>query len=458
MRDIGSAIESIQREVGSDVLVTPADPTEYAVDGIEPLAVARPADAVELADVLRLAGEHRVPVFPRGAGFFSHLGAPLSASGIAIPLERLNAMVAYEPADLTVTVQSGMTLGALQRYVAECDQCLPLDPLCPDGATIGGIVAANASGPSRFRYGTVSDMVLGVRAIAMTGEMLSAGGRVVKNVAGYDLGSLLVGSLGTLAVLAELTFKVWPRPAARLTMLGRCASCEQAQEAATALIGSQLEPVFIELLNANALLGRGDSGGEGHASTSEPEHAAAIVVGFDGSGADVTYQRAEAESLLQRAGVATQSLDGDDGVVARMWLRTILRQIATGPTGLVTMRLSVLSSDVGTAIAGAQQLASDFDWRCAAQAHAGNGIVHIVAEAPSPTDEPPERVAGLCEGLREEAEGLGGWAIIERAPAGVKELAGVWGKAAPQGKLTASIKEAFDPAGILSPGRLPDGR
>ncbi|MFQ5810171.1 MAG: FAD-linked oxidase C-terminal domain-containing protein, partial [Armatimonadota bacterium] len=109
-------------------------------------------------------------------------------------------------------------------------------------------------------------------------------------------------------------------------------------------------------------------------------------------------------------------------------------------------------------VACAERLASDFDWRCAAQAHAGNGIVRVMVEAASPTDEPPERVAGLCEGLREEVDGLGGWAMVERAPAAVKELAGVWGRAGPHQKLMASIKEAFDPAGILSPGRLPNGR
>ncbi|MFQ5808768.1 MAG: FAD-binding oxidoreductase, partial [Armatimonadota bacterium] len=356
MPDIGSAIESIQGELDSDVLAAPPDAAEYAIDGNEPVAVARPGDADELADVLRLADEHEVAVVPRGAGFFSHLGAPLSATGIAISLERLDAMVAYEAADLTVTVQSGMTLGTLRRHLAEHDQCLPLDPLCPDDATIGGIVGANASGPSRLRYGTVSDMLLGVRAITPIGDTLGARSRVVKNVAGYDLASLLVGSLGTLAVLTELTFKVWPRPAARITVPGRCASCEQAEEAAATLIASQLEPTFVELLNANALRGHTPSGEEGDPWSSEPYHAGAIVAGFGGSEADVEYQGAEVESLLHRAGVETQSLQGEDEAAARAWLRAIPRRIATGPTGLVTMKLSVLSSNVGAAIACAERL------------------------------------------------------------------------------------------------------
>ena len=447
MRDLRASIETIRRDLGPDVLTIPADPAQHAIDGIEPLAVAQPDTPDRLARILRLAAKHRVPVVPRGAGYFSHLGGCLSEAGIVISLARLHGVVAYEPADLTITVQAGMTLRALQRHLAARRQCLPLDPPCPDDATIGGIVAANATGPSRFRYGTCTDMLLGLRAVAPTGDTLNAGGRVVKNVAGYDLTSLLVGSLGTLAVLTELTFKVWPRPAASAMVLGRCGSLEQAHEAAERLVSSQLQPTFVELLNEHALVGTGDP-------APPAAHRAAIVTGFSGSASDIAYQLPQAELLLQDAGLETQGLVGDEEPAARAWLRDIIRRIATGPTGLVTLKLSVLSTDIPSGIAKAAQLASDFGLRCAAQAHAGNGIIYIVVEAPSPTDEPPERVSGLCEALCEEAERLGGWAVVERAPATMKQLAGAWGRGGRQHGLMTSIKQALDPTGILNPGRL----
>lgn len=462
MPDLPEAIQSIQRELGSELLTAPDDPAHCVVNGTEPLALAQPATADELSAFLKLAGEHAVPVVPHGAGCFSHLGGQLSGPAVVLSTTYLNEIIAYEPADLTVTVQAGTTLRALQRRLAKHGQWLPLDPPCTDEATLGGIVAANAGGPSRLRYGTASDIVLGLGAVSATGETLNAGGRVVKNVAGYDLTSLLVGSLGTLAVLTELTFKVWPRPAARLMVLGRCESCEQAHEAAGELIASQLEPTFVELLNANALAGAGPERraprplpavGE-DAEPSPSEHGAAVIAGFAGSEQDIVYQGPSAEALLQGLDVETETLEGAAELAGHAWLRTIVSRRGAGPTGLAAMKLSVLSSDVAKAIEKAEGLAADFDWRCAAQARAGNGVVHIIFESPSPIDEPPERVGALCEALREEAQRLGGWAVIERAPAAVKELVDVWGNAGRQHKLIASIKDALDPAGILSPGRI----
>lgn len=453
MRDLRSAIESLQRELGPEVLAPPDEPSRYTVDGQEPLALAQPGTVDELAAILRLATEHNVPVAPYGSGSFVHLGAPPAAAGMALSLARLNTIVAHEPADLTVTVQAGVTLGDLQRCLGEHDQCLPLDPACSDEATIGGIVAAGASGPSRFRYGTSADMLLGMRAVAATGEPMKAGGRVVKNVAGYDLTRLFVGSLGTLGVLTELTFKVWPRLPERAMVVGWCESCEQAQQVAAALVASQLEPAFVELLNGRSL-GRADH----WPLSTDDGGSAAVIAGFWGTDAETSYQLTEAKALFLETGARPEGVRGEDERAARLWLRTLVPRIGGGPAGLVTMKLSVLSSDVAKVISKAGQLAGDFGWRCAAQAHAGNGIVYVIVEAPSPIDEPFERVAGLCEELRAETQRLGGWAIIERGPVAVKKLAGVWGNTGAQWELMASIKRAFDPAGILNPGRLTDGR
>ncbi|HYN88624.1 MAG TPA: FAD-binding oxidoreductase, partial [Ardenticatenaceae bacterium] len=224
------------------------------IDGVHPAALVAPADEDELSGVLAVAGEQGLAVVPHGAGTRQTLGARPSTDRplVRLDLHRLDRVLAYEPADLTVTAQAGVTLGALQARLAEAGQWLPLDPPLAANASLGGLVAAGESGPHRLRFGTPRDLLIGFRAVLSDGLAFSGGAKVVKNVSGYDLPKLMCGSLGTLAVLTELTFKVQPLPPAAASLVADCPSFEIARDASRALLNSPLRPVACELLPAAA--------------------------------------------------------------------------------------------------------------------------------------------------------------------------------------------------------------
>ena len=184
----------------------------YAVDGLSPRIVVMPATPHEVAAVLETANASGAAVLPRGGGTQTALGMPPQRYDVALDLKRLNGVVEYEPADLTVTVEAGMRLSELQKLLGEKGQWLPLDPPLPDEATIGGVLATNVSGPARLRYGSSRDLVIGMTVALASGEVVKSGGRVVKNVAGYDLAKLHIGALGTLGVIVQAVFKVAPLP------------------------------------------------------------------------------------------------------------------------------------------------------------------------------------------------------------------------------------------------------
>src|SRR3990172_741034 len=193
-----SVLRHLESIVGAKGLLPPERPDAFAVDGLTPQAAVAPASYEQAAEVMRYAHAEGLAVIPWGGGTHIHVGNLPRRYDIALSLSRLNAVVEHEPADLTTTVQAGMTLSELQGRLGAAGQLLPLDPPGGERATIGGILATNASGPWRHAFGGARDMTIGLRVVTAEGRITRAGGRVVKNVAGYDLCKLYIGSLGTL--------------------------------------------------------------------------------------------------------------------------------------------------------------------------------------------------------------------------------------------------------------------
>jgi len=220
----------------------------------------QPASPRELADALATAAAERKPVHLGGAFTKRRMGGPIDESGVTISTARLNKILQYNAADLTLSVEAGFPYAELQRRLAENGQMLPLDPAFGDRATVGGVVASNSSGPRRRLHGTARDVVIGMQIAGMDGKITESGGMVVKNVAGLDTGKLHIGALGTLGAIAVVNFKLLPLPVATRTFVKSFDTAGDAVAARDALLESILQPLALDLVNPLAATALGLSG------------------------------------------------------------------------------------------------------------------------------------------------------------------------------------------------------
>jgi glycolate oxidase FAD binding subunit len=403
--------------------VTPGGSAD-AVDGRVPSWVVHPGNAAEVQSCVRAAGAEGLALVARGRGTHLAIGAPPTRLDLVVALDRLSRVVCHEAADMTVTVEAGCPLDALAEVLARAGQWLPLDPPRPHATTVGGLVAADLSGPLRFSQGRVRDLLIGIRTVGADGALVSGGGRVVKNVAGYDLPKLHVGALGTLGIVVEATFKLRPRPPWERAVVIACRSAEAAGEAA--LLAGDLGPAWLELAGPGGLP-------EG------PGEGAAVVVGAAGIAEEVADAQARAVDLARASGLGALAVD--DGAA----LRARFAAFATEPAAAV-LRAAMLPTEVGAFVASVHRTGGPV--RCLA--HAASGVVRIAVQAAEP-------VAGLVARLRPPLEECGGSLVVERAPPALKAVLDVWGGPGPAFPLMRGVKQALDPAGLFAPGRFVGG-
>src|SRR5207249_4600534 len=210
--EAGAEMMRLCAEVGATNVLGTVELAPYVVEGRTPEAARVPGSVDEVRAVVEIAAGAGIPIVPWGGGTAAAVGTPTPQAGIVLDLKRLGQLVEHEPRDLTATVEAGMTMAALQSPLRARGQWLSLDPPDPAQATIGGVIAANASGPRRHLYGTARDLLIGVTVVTGDGVVVRGGGKVVKNVAGYDLPKLFVGSHGTLGVIVSVTVKLRPLP------------------------------------------------------------------------------------------------------------------------------------------------------------------------------------------------------------------------------------------------------
>jgi glycolate oxidase FAD binding subunit len=386
-----------------------------AIDGVAPRCRLTPDSADELAAALKAAADAGQAVAAVGGGTQLDLGMPPSRLDVVIETTRLDRVVEYEPADLTVTVEAGMRFGELQRRLGEQGQFLALDPPALPEATIGGLIATNASGPLRFAHGTARDLVIGTRVANPDGTLTRAGGRVVKNVAGYDLNKLYIGSLGTLAIIVELSFKLAPIPPASDTLVGDFDVPDAAAEVVRAVIHAPLSPLAIELVGSRRVVFR--LGGYPRAVERQVRDLSKLIADHGGRVADTS---AEVWDELVRARVAARQR----AVVVK----------ATAPISLASRLVAILESRL-------REL-EPLVW-----AHAGSGVAYAACSAP--------RDAGALASARDDVQALGTNAslVVERCPTALKGAIDVWGDPGPSLSLMRAIKARLDPNNTLNPGR-----
>lgn len=432
-------LRELRRHVGDPNLLTGNAAAPYALGMPAPLAAAFPRSREAAQEVVNLALEHGFTILPWGGG--TDLAPSLQPAAVMLGTQRLNRLVDYQPDDLTVTVEAGMTVAALAAMLAQRGQVLPLDPPLPERATLGGVIAGNLSGPSRCAYGTPRDWLIGIQVIGGDGAIIKGGGRVVKNVAGYDLCKLYSGSRGTLGAICELSFKLYPRPEASGTLLIALDSAERAEQLLGQIVTTELAPTAVELLNPATAQRLPDA-------PLPPECFLALAVRFDGAKEAVAWQMDELGRGASGLGAGPPLVVPERrGEAVWATLRDLPAQAAD-----MTLKAAVPSAEVSGYVAAAQAAAAQHELALAIQAHALNGIVHMRVQA---TDASRERRLPLVEALRERATALGGSLIIRQSEPLAPEL--VWGPSRADWALMHDIKQTLDPKGIFNPGGFVGG-
>jgi glycolate oxidase FAD binding subunit len=402
--------------------IRPAAPAD-AVAGVAPRYVAAPATVAEASALLAAAAGLRLAVLPRGGGTRLDWGAAPARCDLVVETRRLDAVLEHAAGDLVVRAQAGVRLAVLARTLARAGQRLALDP--PGDGTVGGLVATGVAGPLRLRYGTPRDLLIGITMVRADGAIARAGGKVVKNVAGYDIGKLLAGSHGTLGLIAEATFRLHPAPAGVSYVSLSCAGPDAAADALLAVAGSKLAPAAAEL----------DWPG--------PDAPVSVAARFEGDPAGVAQRSAQLGGLLAGAGEGLRTADAPPP-----WWGGGAAAAGDGTAVQVAFWAGRLASVLGAIAAAAAQAGLE-------PAVGGSGAAGVL-HAAVPADAAPDAVARFVTGLRAALPDGRASAVVLRAPAAVRDVVDVWGPV-PSAGLMRSVKDQFDPEHRMAPGRFAGG-
>ena len=407
----------------------------------QPASEFAPATQSELTRfVAENAVGERKTLCPVGGRTALHYGFSAAEPGSHVALTQLNRLVDYPARDMTITVEAGMRIDVLQQTLAGERQRLPIDIAQAERATLGGALATNTSGPRRFGHGTFRDYVIGISAVDADGRLFKAGGRVVKNVAGYDICKLLVGSRGTLAIVTQVTLKLRPLPETSAQLWMTIDSFDEIESRLQHLLTSQARPVAIEVLNpaAAALI-------VASARSELPANAPVLCVGVEGSRREVEWQLETLSQELTFPGVQEyrQVRDHD---ADRIW--QALTEFQTCADDPLTFEANLRPSQCMAFASRATQLG------VAVQVHAGNGLVigQLLEEAAT-----IDQTTSILNELRGLARSQGGNLLVLHCDAAWKARLPMCGDPESAWPLMNQLKRKLDPHSLLNPGRFVDG-
>jgi len=399
----------------------PAGPADH-VSGVQPRFVVEPGTEAELAEVLHLSNEAGLAVIPRGGGTKLGWGNPPARADLILSTARLNQIIEHAWADLTVTVEAGCTIQKLQQTLAQHGQRLALDPLWPENATVGGVLSANDSGALRLRFGALRDLIIGVTIALPDGTLASSGGKVVKNVAGYDLPKLATGALGTLGVITRASFRLHPLPLNSRTFSIPATDAEQAQKFVLAIQDSKLAHTSLQ----------------SHFS-SQSSPSADIL--FEGTIAGIAAQEEQFRALAAPAKVVEASSQAW-ATRGSLWNLSDAECTAIAKISLLPTHLSSLVDSVAQATKAHELL-----WRALVY---GIGLGWLRLEGT------PSGLHSALQQLRRTLEDLGGSLVILHHPEKMSPL-DAWGSPGDSLGLMKSVKSRLDPKSTLNPGRFLGG-
>ncbi len=443
MAEIETFLADVQQFMPSLPLISEPDALrDYTIDGILPRLVVTPDNKEQVAQLTALVSKHGLTLLARGGGSRMSLGGIPEQVDVVLETHHMTRLIEHEAPDLTCHTEAGVTFAALQAQLATKGQWIALDPPDAQQATLGGILASNASGPKRLRYGTARDVVIGLHVVQASGEIARSGGRVVKNVAGYDLNKLYIGSLGTLGIIVEANLKLQPLPANERTLLLTFVNAQDATQTVIALLGSLLAPSAIELIDGGAASDMSDFFG-----LNLPTDGYTLAVDFEGSAASIDRSIDETRLIARKAGALMgDDLEGQDQ--AQFW-----QAVREHTRGTVTCKVAILVSQLAAYLESLSRICHAHRLEAAVTAHAGNGILYVELR---PGDATPRLVEAIAE-LRRHAQAARGSLVVERCPVDLKRSINVWGEPGSNFYLMQRLKQQFDAQGTFVKGRFVGG-
>ena len=436
------------------VIQDPDQLKAYAIDGKKPKVVVTPGTIDEVSRVVAYASQEHRAIVPRGNGSKMKMGGIPKKMDIVLSTSRLNRITDRDCENLTLSAESGLTLGEVQQGLAKVGKgyFLPLDPPFTDRATLGGIVATNSSGPKRLLYGTARDMMIGAKAVFPNGDIVVSGGKTVKNVSGYDMCKLLIGSYGTLGILCEMTFKLLPLPEKEATLGLSFAVLEDADGFVRELRGSQLVPSSIEILNGLAVQKMR------YSMSMPPNGNYLVAIGLEGVAESIDRQVSEMSEMGKKHGtLEALTLDAEKHQAFWAALRDFSSRLTDEYSNVISMKSNFLISKCGEVLGSYEKIAQGLGINCAFISHAGNGIMYSYILPGKNFRSKVDSFVELIEKLTAEAVKNEGSLVVESSPLSVKKKVDVWGQSRSDYLVARRLKEQIDPAGILNVGRFVGG-
>lgn len=446
----------------SNFVADPAQLARYEIDGKKPSAAILPSSSQEVAEAIKFAAAEKLAVVATGARTKRAIGLPPRKYDLAVDMMRLDRVIAYDPGDLTLSVEAGIPLRKLAGVLAERGQFLPLAVPFFDRATIGGTVASGVDSPLRQAYGTARDYILGMEFVTGEGTLAKSGGRVVKNVTGYDLHKLMIGALGTLGVITKVNFRTFPLPLASRAFVANFEApggalamrAQVAQSPLTLTTTEVLSPGVADLFYSDAAARIVPHPLAPNVITNK---AWAFSAGFTGTEKVLARCETELRRMAEQAGAVSAAVLAPNQIPGAFGRKREFIPIALESSpGTTVLKASVLPSRLTEALAEIEAAAGSNSLRWAAMAR-GIGVVYAGLLPDSSSDQRREQVARAAERIQATCQRLEGHATIPWCPSEWKSSLKIWGHERSDLPQMRKLKTVFDPHGILSPGRFVGG-
>ena len=452
-----SLVDQLSRLLGSSAVSTG---NRYEIDGLTPKVVVRPVDRLQLSEVLRWASSEQVSVLTRGGGTRSNLGNVPRTADVVLDMRAFNELVDYQPADMTATVEAGLTLSSMQQHLARGGEFVPLESAQAERSTVGGILSVGAGGPLSHTYGLPREWLIGISVMTTQGISTKAGGKVVKNVTGYDLNKLYTGSFGTLGVILEASFKLLPCDPQAGALMASFPTVSASIAAGRKLLYTSAAPLGLHCASSGVARWLQDSAQAASQDLGFGDEETALCLSYFSGRAKATKRRMdEATALLISEGAnAVQRIEGEAAKRILRWITDVPADINLGSN--LVIKVSIRS-------------------KSAAPVSAECGDITVLGQGPDQLTDPGfgsirlfwpksedgstyasgenQAVLGAIQKVRDIAHQYQGSAVVEHCPLGVKRQIDVWGDSPDSLKVMQALKKRFDPDDILNPGRFLGG-